>query len=71
MKKNLIAVSVFVFGLVVGATASASGVNAGGPSTSITPEMAQCVSDCQAAGGAYQTCWSCCVKNICPVELAK
>lgn len=69
MKKNLVAASVFVFGLFLGgASAYASSSNAGGPSTNITPEMAACISACEAAGGTRSACWSCCVQNICPVE---
>jgi hypothetical protein len=70
MKKNLIAASVFVLGLFLGgASAYASSANAGGSSPQqITPEMAACISACQAAGGTRSACWACCVQNICPVE---
>jgi hypothetical protein len=67
MKKNVIAASVFVFGLVLGgASAFASSPTAGGTAPSITPEMAACISACQEAGGTRSACWSCCVQNICP-----
>ena len=62
MKKlKLIAAGVFMFGLGLGGTAAA-GV------ASITPEMAQCIASCQAAGGAYTPCWNCCVRKICAVD---
>ena len=66
MKKNLIAASVFVFGLFLGgASAYASSPTQGGNVPSITEEMAACISACQAAGGTRTACWSCCVQNIC------
>lgn len=69
MKKKLIAASVFVFGLGLGSASAGtfSSNPATGPS-SISPEQAQCISECQAAGGEYRACWNCCVSNICAVD---
>lgn len=67
MKKNLIAASVFVFGLFLGG-ASAFASSPGGSGTHITPEMAACISSCEANGGTRSACWACCVNNICPIE---
>jgi hypothetical protein len=69
MKKKLITATVFVFGVVLGGVAGASGITPSSTAPSITPEMAQCIHDCQAAGGTYNACWSCCVQNICPVPV--
>ena len=69
MKKKLIVASVFLFGLGLGgASARASSGPPGGEVPSITPEMAQCISACQAAGGNRDACWACCVRNICAVD---
>lgn len=69
MKKRLIVVSMFLFGLgLAGASARASSPPPGADTPSITPEMAQCINACQAGGGTHDTCWSCCVRNICPVD---
>lgn len=70
MKKKLLTASVFVFGLMLGgASASASSLDSAGPGPSqITPEMAQCIADCQASGQSRNVCWACCVQNICPVD---
>lgn len=69
MKKKLITATVFVFGVVLGGVAGASGVTPSSTAPSITPEMAACISACQAGGGTYQACWACCVQNICPVAV--
>ncbi|MDY7232446.1 hypothetical protein [Hyalangium rubrum] len=66
MKKKLITATVFLFGLGLGgASANASSLSAEANVPSITPEMAQCVYDCKAAGGSHDVCWACCVRNIC------
>jgi hypothetical protein len=59
-KKHLMA-GLFALGLGLGA----SGVFS---APGITPEMAQCIADCQAAGGTRTYCWDCCVRNLCGVE---
>jgi hypothetical protein len=69
MKRKMIVASIFLFGLGLGgASARASGVTPGTDVPSITPEMAQCVSACEAAGGNHNACWSCCVRHICPED---
>lgn len=69
MKKNLIAATVFLFGLGLGgASAFASSKTPEAGPTNITEQMAQCIANCQAGGGAYQTCWNCCVRNICALN---
>ncbi|MFP2907586.1 hypothetical protein ACLESD_21560 [Pyxidicoccus sp. 3LFB2] len=66
MKTKLIAASVFLFGLGLGGGAArASSMAAESGPSGITEEMARCVSDCKANGGAHQLCWNCCVKNMC------
>ncbi|MCY1077479.1 hypothetical protein [Archangium lansingense] len=71
MKKNLLVASVFLLGLGLGgASANASNlITPGSEGTQITEEMARCVSACELAGGSHTTCWNCCVKNICPIEI--
>ncbi|WP_146209691.1 hypothetical protein [Vitiosangium sp. GDMCC 1.1324] len=69
MKKNLLAASVFLFGLGLGgAAAASSGGTPGGSPPSITPEMAACIYACEQAGGDHDVCWACCVRNICPID---
>lgn len=63
MKMKLVTASVFLLGL--GLVGTAAGLPR---TTSITPEMAQCIASCQTAGGSYAACWACCVQKKCPVD---
>lgn len=62
MSKKLIATCVFLFGMGLGAAATA------GPG--ITEEMADCIYQCKLAGGTQTACWACCVNKQClpPIE---
>jgi hypothetical protein len=59
MKLAMAGMLMFGFGLGTSVMAS---------TPSITPEMAQCIAACEAAGSSHAYCWACCVQKRCELN---